>query len=413
VPVILNADVFKGRNLKSPVITIEPARFINDSIKYYPNGVISLGWTTNDNTLLTYSWSNVYEAYDLLRKLNIINSNTQITFAVRALWATKSLFRLLWLQIFTKSTLTIWSHQTDQLSSLDSLLLFRKFFSPSSVYYDLPKEQDEFLKKFAYNQNDMNTILKESKDKFVINSLKNTNFMPDFWNSLHGTIYQNDYGALMINNGASFITRKEYKAKDGTEIFEVSGKFEVFSTLTNSSSIEINQSLDTNNNSSINENNDNNIEVLNLNQDNIACVRISLRTSSLIDIYDDIKDYQSNHSPGSINVYLYTSGLVKIFIGNKLEQEATLQAANNFEYFITDVGKSQQVHIDLNSYDNEMNKYSIQFLIKCDYQPEQQFYVTQTLLSDFFAVGIDMLKISDEISDPQDRDSEQNESNLD
>lgn len=408
MPIILNADVFKGRNLKSPPITIEPAKFVNESIKYYPEGVISLGWTTNDNKLLSYSWSNIYEAYELLRRLNIINSNTQVTFAVRALWSTKSLFRLLWLQIFTKSTLTIWSHQTDQLSSLDSLLLFRKFFSPSSVFYDLPKEQDQFLKKFAYNQDDLNTILKESKDKFVIDYLRNTNFLPNFWNSLHGTIYQNDFGAIMINNGASFISRKEYKAKDGTDIYEVSGKFEIFSTQINSSSIDINQSADTNNSSSINENNDNNIEVSNLNQENIACARISLRTNSLIDIYDDIKDYQSNHSPGSINIYLFTSGLVKIFVGNKLEQEANLQAANTFEYFITDVGKSQQVHIDLNSYDNDMNKYSLQFLIKSDYQPDQQFYVTQTLLSDFFAVGIDVLKISDEISDPQDRDSDQN-----
>ena len=230
--------------------------------------------------------------------------------------------------------------------------------------------------------------------------------MPNFWISLHGTIYQNDFGAIMINNGASFISRKEYKAKDGTDIYEVSGKFEIFSTQINSSSIDINQSVDTNNSSSINENNDNNIEVSNLNQENIACTRISLRTNSLIDIYDDIKDYQSNHSPGSINIYLFTSGLVKIFVGNKLEQEANLQAANTFEYFITDVGKSQQVHIDLNSYDNDMNKYSLQFLIKSDYQPDQQFYVTQTLLSDFFAVGIDVLKISDEISDPQDRHSD-------
>jgi hypothetical protein len=164
------------------------------------------------------------------------------------------------------------------------------------------------------------------------------------------------------------------------------------------------------NGSSINENNDNNIEVVNVNEENrLACVRISFRTNSIVDIYDEVKDYQTNHSPGSIHLYLYTNGLIKIFVGNKLEQEATLQAANTFEFSITDVGQQNDVHIDVNSFDAEMNKYSVQFLVKSDYVADQQFYITQTLLTDFFAIGVDVLRVSDEIGDPQDRDSEQNE----
>ena len=48
------------------------------------------------------------------------------------------------------------------------------------------------------------------------------------------------------------------------------------------------------------------------------------------------------------------------------------------------------------------NKYSLQFLIKADYNLDQEFYIHQTLLTDYFALGVDLLAISDEISDPRD-----------
>lgn len=52
-----------------------------------------------------------------------------------------------------------------------------------------------------------------------------------------------------------------------------------------------------------------------------------------------------------------------------------------------------------------MNKYSLQFLVKSPYVDSQEFFISQTLLTDNYGLGIDCLKISDEISDPQDRDS--------
>jgi hypothetical protein len=65
------------------------------------------------------------------------------------------------------------------------------------------------------------------------------------------------------------------------------------------------------------------------------------------------------------------------------------------------------VHIDLNSYDYEMNKYSLQMLISSKYYSDQQFFTTISLLSDKYGLGIDALKISDEISDPQDNNGNQ------
>ena len=90
-------------------------------------------------------------------------------------------------------------------------------------------------------------------------------------------------------------------------------------------------------NSTINEylnNDDNNIEVSNskINK-KIACVRVSLRSNNLITLSDDMDEYYQSHFPGSINIYLFTNGLIKIFVGNKLEQEATLQSSNLIRIF--------------------------------------------------------------------------------
>ena len=80
-------------------------------------------------------------------------------------------------------------------------------------------------------------------------------------------------------------------------------------------------------------------------------------------------------------------------------------------YFVTDVGEANDVHIDLNSHDLDMNRYSLQLLVKSAYVEHQEFYLSQTLLTDSFGLGVDILRISDEISDPQDRDSYENQNN--
>jgi len=54
--------------------------FINQSIQNYPDGALSLGWTTNDNVLTNYTWKDVFQAYSVLKLLNLIGSSTEVTF---------------------------------------------------------------------------------------------------------------------------------------------------------------------------------------------------------------------------------------------------------------------------------------------------------------------------------------------
>ena len=44
---MLNVDCFPGRNSIS--IKIDPIKFINESLRLYPNGII-MCWTTNNST---------------------------------------------------------------------------------------------------------------------------------------------------------------------------------------------------------------------------------------------------------------------------------------------------------------------------------------------------------------------------
>ena len=65
---------------KSPASKFDPIVFISQSIKLYPAGALSLGWTTTNNAVTNYTWSNMFGAYNLLKKLNLLDSKTEITF---------------------------------------------------------------------------------------------------------------------------------------------------------------------------------------------------------------------------------------------------------------------------------------------------------------------------------------------
>ena len=268
--------------------------------------------------------------------------------AVRALWASKSIHRLLWLYSYCKATLTVWGSENDQLSSNESILLFRKYFRKSSTFYDLPEKQHHFFHLYAHDPNEMEKILAKSNDLLVKYCLKNTVILSDYWRTLHGNIMQTTHSALMFNLGASYISTKQYKAKDNVKIYELHGKFELFSTAKvhekglNDSQYALNSA--NTNNSDANVANDNNIAVDAVNTENqlTGCIRISLRTSSKILIDDILESNFENHSAGSINIYLFTNGLVKIFVGTKLQQEANFPASNVFEY-VKDLFETQKV----------------------------------------------------------------------
>jgi hypothetical protein len=102
----------------------------------------------------------------------------------------------------SKCFIQLRSHDTDKLSSFESLLIFRKFFKPSSIYYDLPKEQNEFFKKAAHsNEMNLNELLNKSKDEYVKFYLKNSeDSLSCLWSCIHCKIYQCDHASLFIIN---------------------------------------------------------------------------------------------------------------------------------------------------------------------------------------------------------------------
>lgn len=104
-----------------------------------------------------------------------------------------------------------------------------------------------------------------------------------------------------------------------------------------------------------------------------------------------------NSSSSTISVQIYQTGLIKVYIGNKLSQEANLQASKKFDFNITDTGEDKDIYIDLNSYDSSSSKFSLQLVTKSQYSVDQEFYVGLSLISENDAVGINSLKVSNDL----------------
>jgi hypothetical protein len=186
----------------------------------------------------------------------------------------------------------------------------------------------------------------------------------------------------MIGKRSSLISHKEYISRDGSEVYEIYGKFEVFQIETNRNDekkivneIKNNQNRDNDNNTLILNTSDdyvfdsnlNNKENKQLNNDKkVANVSISFRS-----------DPENFNNKGSITICLLTNGLVQVFVNGKLDQEANLQAANKFEFMILDSGESQAVRINICSYDKFDSKYSVELSVKNSFVKEskQKFYV--------------------------------------
>lgn len=226
-PIILNADIFQG--IRSPAIKINPDTLIDKSLEHYPIGVLSLGWTTTNDSQGNYRWSDVYKAFKLLTDKNLLNSQTEVTFAVRLLWSINSLNRLIWLQKFTKCTFTLWSHITDTIDELDPILLFRKLFHNSLIYYDLQPVEHEHFNKHAYDANVLENRLKTSTNNLIGAYVTNDKFIDlAEWDTIDGVFYKSEFGTLMLEHGASFTSKTEYKVSGAKESVDFSGDFEIF-----------------------------------------------------------------------------------------------------------------------------------------------------------------------------------------
>lgn len=221
---------------------VQPSDLIDKCQEHFPSGILSIGWTTTKSTQSKYRWRDVFEAYSVMSAKNLLkdplvlplstsswkNSRGELTFPVRALWATKSIGPLVWLLTHTSpsTSLTIWSPQTDPLSSLESLLIFRRALPRQFVYYDLPREQDEFFKAAIYrDSSEWNRMLTESNDQVVKDFLsleKASSSLEASW-VYSNSVMMSKFGALMVGKGACLTTAKEFKARDKNVIYELRG----------------------------------------------------------------------------------------------------------------------------------------------------------------------------------------------
>ncbi len=108
IPIILNADVLTGNGgWKSP---FNPTEFIKTAKQKYPQGMLSLGWTTKPDPAFVYTSENIDEM------LGLVGDLSEVTFPVRA-----SLLPTSW----------------DQLSRL-----LQKHGRTLSIYNNEPMDQD-------------------------------------------------------------------------------------------------------------------------------------------------------------------------------------------------------------------------------------------------------------------------------
>ena len=334
----MNADIWKGKN--APDVQINANYFLQKCLEFYPKGVMSLGWTSFNDASGSYSWENVYEAFDLLKVKN--NIQTEITFAIRMQWAVNSLFRLVWLQQHTNCTFTIWSHDSDRFTaeSVDStaaandrLLLFRYFFSNHLIYYDLAAATVQLNATLLKSSKEAITEQLNNSDDLLVRSylLNEFRFEPTLWSysKEKEKIYESDFASVMFQHGAEYISRKEYKAEDNLVIYEVHSAFEMFEY---NSSVRVDSSesdtLTTTttaatlaSNNSVGQNDE---------KDNIAvAVDSKIKANTVSGVKISIRgDSTDLNQLGSINFFVGMNGLVKIYKGNKLDQEANIQPSN-------------------------------------------------------------------------------------
>jgi hypothetical protein len=152
-PIVLNADILPGPN-KPSAAPVDAWTFLMLCRTRFPKAIISIGWTTHvDEVPLKtgYTRDMIDHMASLVKEYNLMQP---VTFPVNATllkYSVCELQRLLF-QV-PNSTLTIWAHpeEFDNNLSLHDLVLIRKAFSMSSVFYDMPPEILNQLRVEIYN----------------------------------------------------------------------------------------------------------------------------------------------------------------------------------------------------------------------------------------------------------------------
>jgi hypothetical protein len=129
-PVILNADILSTEN--APRATISPEEFINNCQEFYPNGLLSIGWRTNNDS--NYTNEDIDKMLQLCRNIKVV------TFPVRASILPRSWENVKKILEKDGYTLTIWNSEP-----LDSNL--KKWIDqntdPKKCFYDFTTSKHE------------------------------------------------------------------------------------------------------------------------------------------------------------------------------------------------------------------------------------------------------------------------------
>ncbi|CAG2107036.1 unnamed protein product [Medioppia subpectinata] len=152
-PIILNADILPGPN-KPTTSPVDIWTFLILCKTRFPKAIISIGWTTlvDEMSVKTgYTRDMVDHMASLVKEYNL---SQPLTFAVNASLLKYSICELqrLLFQV-PNSTLTVWAHPHEFESNLTlhDLMLIRKSFSMSSVFYDMPSDILNQLRVEIYN----------------------------------------------------------------------------------------------------------------------------------------------------------------------------------------------------------------------------------------------------------------------
>jgi|GEM_PF-1440025 len=123
-PVILNADILSVKGALSA--DIEPEGFIKNCQEYYPSGILSLGWRTEENS--------VYSEGDVEKMLAVCKDLEEVIFPVRASSLPGSWKNVKKLIEKEGHTLTIWSSGPIGTKLKDWII---KNTDPNKCFYDL------------------------------------------------------------------------------------------------------------------------------------------------------------------------------------------------------------------------------------------------------------------------------------
>jgi len=102
-PVIINGDILQGNGASSSKFS--PKDFIALCRKFYPDGILSLGWTTVSDPNLPYTFDNVSEM------LKLCNGLSKVIFSIRACLLLASWQALKPLMEKKDFTLSIWNNE--------------------------------------------------------------------------------------------------------------------------------------------------------------------------------------------------------------------------------------------------------------------------------------------------------------